>query len=228
MIPSGPRPRQHPKSKFLFLLSLLQLHFLNAVEVNIEGNGEVSVSDCQDLNESCEIWASTGECTSNPAYMHLKCPKSCSICDCVDSDQEKCPQWAARNKCLGDVEGYMYLHCPYSCKACGYHQGDPVALAKLKDDRRRLAKVGGDARLLETPLGYEQVLSSGMEEEIRKIIDETTMYMKEKVMVDDLYKNVRKMCLNRDSSCAYWKHQGECEANKAFMRQKVCASLSDL
>jgi prolyl 4-hydroxylase len=215
-----------PKSKRHFLFTLLPLQLLGAAEVAIECNGQISVSKCEDLNESCKLWASTGECTANPTYMHLNCRKSCSMCDCVDLDLERCPQWAARNKCLGDAEEYMYLHCPYSCNACGY-QGDPAALTKLRDERRRLADVGGDARLLETPFGYNQIVSPGMEEDISKIIEETAIYIKDKVMVDDSYKNVRRTCLNRDGSCAYWKHQGLCETNRVYMR-KLCAPVCQI
>ena len=36
--------------------------------------------ECVDADESCEYWASIGECAINPAYMHLKCMKSCKLC----------------------------------------------------------------------------------------------------------------------------------------------------
>lgn len=31
----------------------------------------------------CESWARRGECDSNPGYMHIFCPKSCSVGACV-------------------------------------------------------------------------------------------------------------------------------------------------
>jgi ShK domain-like len=38
------------------------------------------LEDCTDQNETCEYWASIGECEGNPAYMLLNCPHSCQSC----------------------------------------------------------------------------------------------------------------------------------------------------
>jgi prolyl 4-hydroxylase len=209
-------------TRVLILLLLLlpaHLELVTAAEVAIGIDGTSAPEECSDQHESCPYWTSIGECTANPAYMHTNCPKSCGTCDCVDVDQERCPQWAIRNNCVGTEEEFMYTNCIKSCKACGYH-GD--ALVTLRDERRKLAAVGGDARLLETPYGYSQTVVSGMEEPIRTIVDETATYIETKVKVEAKYDNVRKTCLNRNDSCAYWKHQGACETNKAFMRQN-CA-----
>lgn len=35
---------------------------------------------CVDKHEQCSFWASKGECSSNPAYMHSSCAKSCGTC----------------------------------------------------------------------------------------------------------------------------------------------------
>ena len=113
----------------------------------------------------------------------------------------------------------MYTNCKKSCKACGL-SGE--ALVNVRTERRKLAAVGGDARLLETSLGYKQTRSPGFEVQIDKIVEETVTYMEQHVQVDDLYKNVRKTCFNKHDSCAYWKTQGLCESNTKYMRQ-YCA-----
>lgn len=35
---------------------------------------------CVDESKQCEMWAHTGECDANPAYMKVWCRKSCSSC----------------------------------------------------------------------------------------------------------------------------------------------------
>jgi hypothetical protein len=102
--------------------------------------------------------------------MHTNCPKSCGTCDCVDVDQERCPQWAIRNNCVGTEEEFMYTNCIKSCKACGYH-GD--ALVTLRDERENLQPSEAMRDCYETPYGYSQTVVSGMEEPIRTIVDET-------------------------------------------------------
>ena len=37
-------------------------------------------SDCADLEGSCEVWAASGECESNPEFMHESCRRSCKLC----------------------------------------------------------------------------------------------------------------------------------------------------
>jgi hypothetical protein len=37
-------------------------------------------AECADNHESCDMWASTGECEANPKYMLKQCQKSCMIC----------------------------------------------------------------------------------------------------------------------------------------------------
>ena len=44
------------------------------------GGGVRRLAECVDDNASCPSWASGGECTRNPGYMHVNCKKSCSIC----------------------------------------------------------------------------------------------------------------------------------------------------
>jgi prolyl 4-hydroxylase len=42
--------------------------------------------ECVDNHESCEAWASTGECQENPAFMIKNCQKSCFICGTIEID----------------------------------------------------------------------------------------------------------------------------------------------
>mmetsp|Transcript_24795 Transcript_24795/g.41037 ORF Transcript_24795/g.41037 Transcript_24795/m.41037 type:complete len:131 (+) Transcript_24795:319-711(+) len=121
----------------------------------------------------------------------------------------------------------MYTNCLLSsCKGCGYFDG---ALETLKEERRKIAAVGGDARLLETKYGYSQYSEEldHQQGEILAIIKETEEYMERRVYIEDLYINVRKTCLIRNDLCAYWKTQGQCETDKRFMRQH-CAPICQI
>jgi prolyl 4-hydroxylase len=205
----------------------------------IETDGSMKVlseeSPCEDENDNCSTWAIAGECDNNPFFMHRHCSKSCRLCDCVDTNPETCPQWAIRNKCLGDMEEEMYVHCPKSCRACGY-EGE--ALGKLRDQRRTLARVGGNVRLLETPYGYKQVIPTdefdhiddkeAFQQEIQTIIHETDQYMETKVAKLDLYNNVRDQCFNQHELCAVWKYQGLCDSEKRYTCAPTCQACEEL
>jgi hypothetical protein len=45
---------------------------------------EVKVGVCNDRHDSCPKFASTGECTKNPGWMIVNCPKSCDSCEMLD------------------------------------------------------------------------------------------------------------------------------------------------
>jgi prolyl 4-hydroxylase len=53
--------------------------------------------------------------------------------------------------------------------------------------------------------------------EVQAIVDATVEYMNNVVMVEEKYEQVRKVCKNRDESCAYWKLIGECDKNAEYM-----------
>jgi hypothetical protein len=61
----------------------------------VECAGPNSVSDeindslCFDKEENCGFWASKGECSANPGYMHLNCAKSCGTCKIQRKKEEK-------------------------------------------------------------------------------------------------------------------------------------------
>jgi len=37
-------------------------------------------NDCEDVNENCPAWASSGECPKNPGFMKVECAHSCNTC----------------------------------------------------------------------------------------------------------------------------------------------------
>lgn len=41
---------------------------------------EKEKEECVDNHESCDMWASKGECKANPKYMLRNCQKSCMVC----------------------------------------------------------------------------------------------------------------------------------------------------
>lgn len=42
---------------------------------------------CVDIHESCDRWAESGECTSNPGWMLLNCPVSCNNCEIINGPE---------------------------------------------------------------------------------------------------------------------------------------------
>jgi len=45
---------------------------------------EIAVKEsgpCADEDERCELWANANECRLNPKFMHVKCSRSCGLCD---------------------------------------------------------------------------------------------------------------------------------------------------
>ncbi|XP_046633963.1 hatching enzyme 1.2-like isoform X2 [Daphnia pulicaria] len=74
--------------------------------------------------ESCQWWASVGECTKNPSFMNANCKKSCgitdnSVCPSCQDKSSYCPSWAATGYCTySEAMAYMYMHCRKSCEVC--------------------------------------------------------------------------------------------------------------
>ena len=80
--------------------------------------------NCIDTSSRCEMWASNGECESNPEFMSIGC---CSSCDpgspnrahatrCQDNDSF-CAEWADLGECISRPE-FMLVEC---CKSCHPH-----------------------------------------------------------------------------------------------------------
>merc|ERR1719394_1002456 len=94
---------------------------------------------CTDENQNCGIWAASGQCEANPAYMLVNCALSCGVCSpptqapapppCTDENQN-CGNWAASGQCEANP-AYMLVNCALSCGAC-------PAAASLKNTKKHL------------------------------------------------------------------------------------------
>jgi prolyl 4-hydroxylase len=58
----------------------------HAVVVDDDDETHDKAAECADNHESCDMWASTGECEANPKYMLKQCQKSCMICGDMELD----------------------------------------------------------------------------------------------------------------------------------------------
>ncbi|XP_046566967.1 cysteine-rich secretory protein 2-like isoform X2 [Haliotis rubra] len=78
--------------------------------------------ECRDKVRSCKRWAGQNHCVRNPAYMKIKCPKSCNTCygggnsACRDKNAS-CSVWAGRGECRANPR-YMNRNCKKSCNTC--------------------------------------------------------------------------------------------------------------
>merc|ERR1712099_73175 len=102
---------------------------------------------CTDENQNCGIWAASGQCEANPAYMLVNCALSCGVCSpptqapapppCSDENQN-CGNWAASGQCEANP-AYMLVNCALSCGACS--QGVPTQAslrASLKNTKKHV------------------------------------------------------------------------------------------
>jgi hypothetical protein len=55
-------------------------HSSNNNNNNNNNKNDDQKAECADNHESCDMWASTGECEANPKYMLKQCQKSCMVC----------------------------------------------------------------------------------------------------------------------------------------------------
>ena len=53
--------------------------------------------------DQCELWAASGECETNPAFMRAACRRQC-----------ECARWAADGECVQNA-GWMLTHCERAC-----------------------------------------------------------------------------------------------------------------
>ena len=104
----------------------------------------------------------------------------------------------------------MLNFCKKSCKICDF-EGD---LNELSERKKRLAQVGGDETLLETPYGMKQTpIEPGTEysDAAAQIIAQSTEYMETIIFTNTKYESLKHTCKNRDRSCVFWAAIGECE-----------------
>ena len=75
---------------------------------------------CADSSAKCADWAKSGECDSNPGFMHKTCAQSCGKCApaaaCVDSNP-KCAEWKGSGECDRNPK-FMLETCRKSCGKC--------------------------------------------------------------------------------------------------------------
>ena len=89
----------------------------------------------------CEIWAASGDCDANAAYMRSSCARSCRLCGddegtvavaggapagvgCADSavSAGKCAGWADGGQCERNRR-FMSQHCARTCALCDGGEG---------------------------------------------------------------------------------------------------------
>ncbi|XP_046364969.2 C-type lectin domain family 18 member B-like isoform X2 [Haliotis rufescens] len=98
---------------------------------------------CRDKVRSCKRWASQNQCARNPAYMKVKCPKSCNTCydetTCYDS-HGNCRSWAEYGECDRNP-GWMYKYCQRSCGQCAdTSSGDRGSNSSCRDENNSCAR----------------------------------------------------------------------------------------
>uniref|UniRef100_A0A0B6ZGY8 Metalloendopeptidase n=1 Tax=Arion vulgaris TaxID=1028688 RepID=A0A0B6ZGY8_9EUPU len=73
---------------------------------------------CENTNPSCEAWANSGECQSNPSWMISNCRQACQKCDdgtCKNFyDDVQCKIWAQKQECMVNSD-WMSKHCARAC-----------------------------------------------------------------------------------------------------------------
>jgi hypothetical protein len=79
---------------------------------------------------------------------------------------------------------------------------------------------------LGSDMGEPQNLDPTYSEMIFERVEKAREYMQSKVMVEDLYKEVRALCRNEHNNCAFWSVLGECENNPAYMHVN-CAPVCE-
>lgn len=52
---------------------------------------------------------------------------------------------------------------------------------------------------------------------INKLIQNSESYLKHKVLVDPVYRNIANRCINRHELCSFWASLEECENNPGYM-----------
>lgn len=82
------------------------------------------------------------------------------------------------------------------------------------------------AQGLGSDIGQPQDLDSSYADLIFERVEKAREYIQSRVMVEDVYKDVRSICRNEHSSCAFWSVLGECENNPAYMHLN-CAPVCE-
>lgn len=123
---------------------------------------------CDDSSPECPAWAVSGECESNPMFMHTNCANSCGRCGaqlCNDANAG-CSEWAQMGECTNNAE-FMLTNCPQSCQACDVvakRAMDPCSRAMITCDEGKVSAMGlrdnSMAGTLPTEIGQLTALDS--------------------------------------------------------------------
>ena len=110
------------------------------VQVELDASGKATPSECRDKNDSCRLWASEGECSSNPGFMHGACRESCFQCESLAcrNDDSSCEAWAMAGECAAN-EAFMVSACAHACRICFVNQ---TATCRRGDDAVAAASPG--------------------------------------------------------------------------------------
>jgi hypothetical protein len=83
------------------------------------------------------------------------------------------------------------------------------------------------AQGLGSDMGEPQDLDPTYSAMIFERVEKAREYMQSKVMVEDLYKQeIRPLCKNQHTACAFWSVLGECENNPGYMHVN-CAPVCE-
>lgn len=79
---------------------------------------------------------------------------------------------------------------------------------------------------LGSDMGEPQDMDPSYSNLIFERVERARDYINSKVMVEDIYKEIRPLCVNKHSSCAFWSVLGECDNNPAYMHIE-CAPVCE-
>jgi prolyl 4-hydroxylase len=202
---------------------------VRATEIK-ESTDDLSNGTCRDRHDDCSVWATLGECDSNPD-MKRYCAVSCGICElepatsddgigtdltCID-ENESCGFWAGAGECDANPN-YMHQFCKKSCKVC--NSKVPV-LKKIAKTTSR--KETSDEQEQTKSFGVLQSVEGAKKDDALKRVIESIAYMASDTVVE-LDESIRAKCQNRHELCAFWAVIGECEKNAAYMKTNCAPS----
>jgi len=163
-------------------------------------------SACTNVGDekNCTLFASEGDCYTNPAYMGAYCKKACKQCDqptmCANkANQTECATRVSAQECSKNSV-YMLSNCTKSCFGCN----DTVKCENKNDSCDMLAMQG---KCQSDPGMMMSVCTKSC-----------------------LGCSFDPVCSNQDTTnCDYWASKGECSRNPVWMYKncwKSCTNCS--
>jgi prolyl 4-hydroxylase len=177
----------------VLLLLLGSLVSGSASGSSVADAGIHSAQATDDLKTCTSGDGSNGECV-NPDAKEANASSAATSSSgiCLD-DRDGCAEYAVLGHCKTNPT-FMLAHCKFSCNAC------PENL-----------------KYFETNWGEPQESSGPNAAKIEEVIQQTEVYMNEKVYKLGMYLSVRTDCINRDKLCSKWASEGECQNNPMWM-----------